>query len=68
MPKIDIQLLRAEIVARAQNWQARENTIALLSDDKKRALLGVVVDENARRAAMVMPPQASPPNFAPAVD
>ncbi len=68
MPHIDIKDLRAELVTRAMPWRARENTLSLLSDERKRALLGVVVDENARAAAMVMPPQVSAPNFAPAVD
>src|SRR5262245_27983552 len=69
MPTLDIQTLTANLSQAKAQWQPRQNPQSNLSDDEKRALLGVVVDPAALAAAMAPQALVAPvANFAPAVD
>src|SRR5262245_27546853 len=71
MPALDTaELIRSLRDSRA-GWIARETPQSLLSDDDKKALLGVVVTPEDRALAAAPPAQAAPRTpaaFAPAVD
>ena len=69
MPILDIDTLATNLTQVRARWQPRQNPHANLSDDEKRALLGVIVDPGALAAAMA-PNAGAPPvaGFAPAVD
>src|SRR5690606_13904497 len=69
MPIPEMQSIREAIRAERATWVARENAIARLPDDRRRAMLGVVVNEAQLAADMSQAPRApAAPNFAPAVD
>ncbi|WP_347302714.1 C1 family peptidase [Croceibacterium sp. TMG7-5b_MA50] len=69
MPVPELRAITRAIVAERAGWTARDNLVARLPDDRRRALLGVVVDEQALASAMAEAPQApAAPDFAPAVD
>jgi C1A family cysteine protease len=69
MPVLDIQTLNASLRQSNARWQPRQTPQATLSDDAKRALLGVAVDQAALAAAMrPSAAAAAAANFAPAVD
>jgi hypothetical protein len=70
MPVLQITALKNELTSAKARWQPKENPQALLSDEQKRNLLGVVVDKAALTAAMAPARLAAAPApaFAPAVD
>ena len=69
MSILDIETLTANLTKAKARWQPRQNLQANFSDEEKRALLGVILNESALAAAMA-PRAGAPaaPNFAPAVD
>ena len=69
MARLNIAELTSSIRANNLTWVARENVVATLSEEKKKRMLGVVVDEAALRAEMAPRAVAGPPPaFDPAVD
>lgn len=70
MPNLKAAELNLRIRDTAATWQARDTPHAELSDEAKRRMLGVVVNEADRAAAMAAPRLASaaPPAFDPLVD
>jgi C1A family cysteine protease len=57
MPVLHLQQLSAALSSSKARWTARQTPQSLLSDGEKKALLGVVLNEAARAAAMA--PKAS---------
>lgn len=74
MPTLDIKSLATQLTQAKATWQARQTPHSQLSDDEKRALLGVVFPQHYLDAVSFAksgkPPlaAAAPPAFAPAVD
>ncbi|MBZ5675578.1 MAG: C1 family peptidase [Acidobacteriia bacterium] len=70
MPVLRIQELSANLSGAAARWRARQTPQSNLSDGEKKALLGVIVNEALRAAAMAPAAvaAAAAPAFAPAVD
>jgi C1A family cysteine protease len=70
MPTLKAAELNAHIRENNATWQARDTPHAQLPDEVKRRMLGVIVNESDRAAAMAAPRMASaaPPAFDPLVD
>ncbi len=70
MAQLNIKTLSADLARRQARWQARQTPQANLSDEAKRQLLGVKVDEASLARAMTRSKAiAEPaPTFAPEVD
>src|SRR5215472_17871861 len=67
MPIISLPELTNSLKNAKARWQPRQTPHSKLSDQEKRNLLGVVIDQTALSRAMA-PSAGAPPNFAPAVD
>lgn len=70
MAILHVQSLAADLTRTRARWQARQTPQSNLSDEEKRRLLGVVVDQADLAKAMTAKPTAlaQPPSFAPEVD
>jgi C1A family cysteine protease len=70
MAQLNIKTLSADLTRNKARWQARQTPQSNLSDEAKRRLLGVNLDEESRARAMaVRRAVAGPvPSFAPEVD
>lgn len=70
MAHLNIKTLSADLARTQARWQARQTPQSNLSDEEKRSLLGVKVDEAslARTMAEARTRTAAAPTFAPEVD
>jgi C1A family cysteine protease len=70
MPQLNIKSLAAELTRNQARWQARQTPQSNLSDEEKRRLLGVIVDEASLARAMAVTREVTEPapQYAPEVD
>ena len=70
MAHLNIKALSADLTRNQARWQARQTPQSNLSDEAKRRLLGVNVDEESRARAMTVRRAIgeAAPKFAPEVD
>jgi hypothetical protein len=69
MPGLDVNVLNRDIRSKGLSWVARDNVVARMTDARRKALLGVKVEDSKLAAEMSAAPQAvAAPAFAPAVD
>lgn len=70
MAKLPIRTLSTELVQNRARWQARQTPQSNLTDEQKRGLLGLVVDQGElnRVMASARTARAAPPSYAPEVD
>jgi hypothetical protein len=70
MAKLPIRTLSADLARNRARWQARQTPQSNLSDEQKRALLGVVVDQDELNRVMTAArtARAAAPGYAPEVD
>src|ERR1044071_1941427 len=70
MAQLNIKALSADLARKQARWQARQTPQANLSDEEKRSLLGVKVDEAslARTMTQARARRAAAQTFAPEVD
>src|SRR4026207_10145 len=70
MANLPIRTLSADLARNRARWQARQTPQSNLSDEQKRALLGVVVDQDELNRVMTASrtARAAAPGYAPEVD
>ncbi|AFD07337.1 C1 family peptidase [Solitalea canadensis] len=68
MAQLKIKALVSDLAKTQARWQASETEVSKLPENQQRALLGVEIDPAALQAIMAVPPKATTPSFAPAVD
>ncbi|MGE5221073.1 MAG: C1 family peptidase [Omnitrophica WOR_2 bacterium] len=70
MPDIHLSTLQSRLKKANARWTARPNQLFGISDNQKRFLLGVVVDQPALKAAMAphLLAMAAPANYQPEID